>query len=509
MYNLFEFVINELQVPHSKIAVKNFGELQPFGNSFFSLQMFLQKYNIATSGIRVINKHDLQQLTVPFVAVWNNSWIVVKNIKENVVFFSMYGQHTIQMNIVIDEFIKEWDGTALAISELTNARDGGLDSYNEKSRFIKDWSIIFCLAIMVTMSIFYNIENASGYTVLFINALGCFISVLLLQRQLHIPNKLSEKICGLVRESHCEKVIESNGATIFGLVKLSEVGFGFFLTNMIYLLISSKYISWLALYSLCVLPFSFWSIWYQKFRAKSWCMLCIFTLFLMWLQAGVYLVSDVFSMLSMNLLYPLMIGTTYVLVVFITNKIMEMLYNNLQGKVWHKRYENIKSNDGVISVFEKDAPVYDTSEAFCSSLLFGNPDAEKTITLFSNPYCQPCAALHNRIKDLPGDCVNIRYVMTYFSEDKIETNKAIIAAYQQLGATKTWEILTEWFAIGQSQGISFFNRFHLNINTNDVEIEFNKQCNWRKDKPIHGTPTEFVNGREIVWPYTVEDYFYL
>ncbi|MBD5359897.1 MAG: vitamin K epoxide reductase family protein [Bacteroides sp.] len=63
---------------------------------------------------------------------------------------------------------------------------------------------------------------------LLINVMGIYCAFLLLQKQLHIPNKIADKLCGFAKESHCENVTESDGATILGLVKLSEVGFGFF-----------------------------------------------------------------------------------------------------------------------------------------------------------------------------------------------------------------------------------------------------------------------------------------
>lgn len=188
---------------------------------------------------------------------------------------------------------------------------------------------------------------------------------------------------------------------------------------------------------------------------------------------------------------------------------MSVLEQLRRNRSWHRQYEELKSDDKVINAFEGDIPVLDTSTKTCSELIFGNPDAEKVLTVFSNPYCEPCALMHNRIKKMVGNCLRVQYVMTYFSESKSIINKYIIASYQQLGADKTWEILTEWFAEGKRDGEIFFEKYNLNTTTPAVEAEFTKQKAWPKGKNLRGTPTELLNGREIVWPYSVEDYFYL
>lgn len=141
-----------------------------------------------------------------------------------------------------------------------------------------------------------------------------------------------------------------------------------------------------------------------------------------------------------------------------------------------------------------------------SSLLFGNPEAPIEITVFSNPYCSPCAAMHERLKDIPGDIVKVRYAMTYFNEELSQVNRSIIAAFQQLGADATWEILSKWYQSGRAKGIDFFEEYNLNTNASDVWEEFQKQQNWSKNNVFSGTPTIIINGREISEPYTVEDF---
>ena len=148
------------------------------------------------------------------------------------------------------------------------------------------------------------------------------------------------------------------------------------------------------------------------------------------------------------------------------------------------------------------------SKETCSSLIFGNPDAERNITVFSNPYCGPCAKMHERIENLPGKDLNISYVLTYFSEEKSEINKLIIAAYLQLGPEKTWNLLTEWYAGGKMKGADFFKDMGLNTDAPEVIQEFEKHQKWNKDNNLNGTPTVIFNGKVVPSPYVPEDYIY-
>ena len=69
--------------------------------------------------------------------------------------------------------------------------------------------------------------------------------------------------------------------------------------------------------------------------------------------------------------------------------------------------------------------------------------------------------------------------------------------------------MTEWYAGGNGKNAHFFESLGLDINTKAVNEEFEKQMKWRTNDKLTGTPTVIVNGREVVEPYTVDDYMFL
>ena len=60
---------------------------------------------------------------------------------------------------------------------------------------------------------------------------------------------------------------------------------------------------------------------------------------------------------------------------------------------------SIKADESVFTALLKQQPFYETSD--CNSVIhFGNPDSKLKITVFSNPYCNPCAKMHKDIDEL-------------------------------------------------------------------------------------------------------------
>lgn len=508
MIKFYTTLFNLLGIQYTHKHLLDIMQRVPYQNSFYGLGFMLNEYNIPYECVKLTKKSDLNISDTPCIVILNGAFVIVTDINSDAVTYISSNHY---MRISREMFNERWNGIVMLPHPNSSSIESNYPAHlrTDKQNRLKQIGIYIGISVLFLILLSNIHITLTIGVLLLINVMGIYCAFLLLQKQLHIPNKIADKLCGFAKESHCENVTESDGATILGLVKLSEVGFGFFLTNLIVILICPKSMFWLTVYAVCVLPFSFWSIWYQKYKVKNWCVLCLSSLALMWLQAITYFIGGYYLYQHNNWITPIAILTTYVLIVLITNKSMTLIERFRDNQNWRRQYEELKSDDKVVNAFEGNMPRLDTSAETCSALLFGNPDAEKTLTVFSNPYCGPCALMHKRIKHLIGNCLNIQYVMTYFSEEQSIINKYIIASYQQLGANKAWDILTEWFEGGKKHGELFFNKYNLDITTPEVEAEFAKHIAWSKDKDLHGTPTDLLNGREIIWPYVVENYYYL
>lgn len=511
MMAIVEQILQGLRIPYTKEYLKNMVDIHPFKHSLYAISTVLNSYGIKTDSVRLSQKKEITEIPLPAVVLWDNRFAIIQKVTTDVITLRTAENKTIIAPFA--DFIEKWNGVVMLIENTENAAepDHKANLHRERLSKTKNFGIIACASIFAIIAFISTPLHGSWAWWLLIvsNIAGLFITTLLLQKQLHINTSLTDSICGLIHQKDCDTVTESDGGTLLGMVKLSEVGFSFFAVNLLTLMFFPRVLFWMSVINLVVLPFTFWSVWYQKFKVRSWCALCLMTLCIMWISGIIVLAGGFLSFPSGEIVGCISIVCGYVLATLLINRLMKILADSREKIDWHQRYNALKMNSKVMGMFMNDTTSSDTSKEACSSLIFGNPEAERSITVFSNPYCGPCAKMHERIEKFPGKDLNISYVLTYFSEEKSEINKLIIAAYFQLGPDKTWKLLTEWYAGGKKNGADFFKNRGLNPEAIEVVNEFEKQQKWNADNNMQGTPTVIYNGKVIPSPYTPEDYLYL
>lgn len=506
--HLLYTILDQLQISHTKNFVSEIIKGTPFANSMYGIGLMLTRFNVPTESVRFSDISEFGQEYAPCVVLYNGEFVIVTNVTSQSIVLKQENGKLIKLER--QTFEKKWDGNALLIIRSKLYREPNYNAHQKveiKNRIVAAGIITLIITLLAICVAINPYKSQFGWwSLVAINILGLLISILLLQKDLNIHNSLTEKICGLTKNGNCSEVTNSSGSTLFGILKLSEVGFSFFVVNLIYVIISQQSMAPLAIIAYLVLPFSFWSIWYQKFKAKSWCVLCLGVLAVLWTQAAIYYVSGVFEEYDFSALSAIFLVLSYGLAFFATDTLMNILYKQVKSKYLNTENINTKYNPQVMnSLLPKDR-ILNVDADSCSELVFGNPDAPIEITVFSNPYCSPCAEMHKRLSDISGDIAKVRYVMTFFAQNLSVVNRKIIAAYQQLGAEVTWELLTKWYATGKQQGVEFFDQLELDSESESVLQEFNKHQNWAKQNPIGGTPTVLINGVELIPPYRVEDY---
>lgn len=103
----------------------------------------------------------------------------------------------------------------------------------------------------------------------------------------------------------------------------------------------------------------------------------------------------------------------------------------------------------------------------------------------------------------------IQYIFTSFKPEWNIINKYMIAVYQQLGTVKAWEIYTEWYESGKLKEEGFFDKFNLDLSSENVTKEFERHELWRNSTKLDTTPTILVNGHRLPYGYKVEDILFI
>lgn len=365
-------------------------------------------------------------------------------------------------------------------------------------------TIIFIfLYVYITKSHYFNL----GTTIkLFINLVGIYTGYLLVQKQMQIHSRYADKICSLFKQSDCNDVLESKAAKLFGLIGWSEIGLGYFVANTLILLFFPQFISYLAFINIWALPYSLWSVWYQKIKVKQWCPLCLIVQGLLWTIFLIDLIFDFIQVPPFDVADILITVCLYLMPILVINRLIPQLSEDSKMENITQEINSIKANEEIFLALLKKQAHYDIDK-MTSNIIFGNPYGNILVSVFTNPHCNPCAEMHNRIEELlkQTNQLCIQYIFSSFDESLDSSNRFLIAVYLNNSQEKAKEIYSEWFSKGKYAKENFFQMHKTNILEEKIEIEFLKHDNWVKKSGLRATPTIFVEGYKLPDNYKIED----
>ncbi|MCL2649913.1 MAG: thioredoxin domain-containing protein [Candidatus Azobacteroides sp.] len=513
--NVFVSFLELLKVKHTKEFSNRYFNEHPHKYNLFGISKMLSDYGVENAGIRIEDKEqDLFNIELPFIAHIGSSFVVVYKVQSDKVYYLWNGKKII---IPVSDFIKTWTSIVL-LAEITpdsiepdyqEHRKKELFNISQKSMLILAGTLIFGVAY-ISNSLFTNLGIS---LLLLVNLIGVYIGYLLVLKQMHVHSQYADKICTLFSKSDCNNVLESDAAKLWGVFGWSEIGLGYFVANVLLVLFLPHTISLLALINIIALPYSFWSVWYQKTKARQWCPLCLIVQVLLWSN---FIINGLFGYIwvpefnTANLINILLVGSIYVGCVFILNLLIPNLSRGSEMEQIKQEINSIKADEAVFRTLLSQQPVYEVSKAD-SQILFGNLESQLIISILTNPFCNPCAKMHKRVEKLLHETnrkVCVQYLFSSFSPDLEFANKYLIAAYLEKEQKEFERIIANWFEKGKPLRESFFEDLDLNMDNPDIETEFQKHEAWKEKTQLRATPTILVNGYKLPDNYKIENLRY-
>jgi protein-disulfide isomerase len=475
----------------------------------------LSDYGIENAGTKIHDKEtDLFNIELPFIAHTGSDFVVVYKIAGDQVHYLWNGK---KITLSITQFIQSWSGIILLTETSPKSIEPEYKAHKKQELFGLAQIVLLFGAIGGTL-LFAGIQHAIfqniGLTVLLlINLIGVYTGYLLVLKQIKIQSKYADKICSLFSKSDCNNVLESDVAKLWGVFGWSEIGLGYFVANVLLILFLPQWISFVAILNLVTLPYTFWSVWYQKFKAKQWCPLCLIVQGLLWC---VFLLNLLFGFIQLpvfdgnTLGVFLFIACIYGVCILVLNLLVPKLGNNSSIEQLNQEINSIKAHEDVFKTLLTKQPCYEVSKTD-SQILFGNPKSHLQITIFTNPFCNPCAKMHKRVEQFLQDTkgnVCIQYIFSSFHPDLDFANKALIEAYLEKEQNKFERIIGDWFEKGKPLKEAFFDGLQLDMTNPAIEAEFQKHENWKAKTQLRATPTILVNGYKLPDNYKIEDLRY-
>jgi uncharacterized membrane protein/protein-disulfide isomerase len=374
----------------------------------------------------------------------------------------------------------------------------------EKLGVFRKSALVFIALLIIGFTIF-NFQNLAFAGMAFLKVIGIALSVLLLIAQSDQNNSLVQKLCNSSKKTSCQTVLDSKASKLFGWLSLSELGLVYFSGGFFVLLFSSfsvgsiQRLPFLAWLSVLALPYTLFSVYYQKFVVKQWCPLCLGVLILLWLEFALgfqFLNLPTFPTLNVPNLQLLILGFAIPTAFW------------LLAKPWWQESQQLNPAKQELNTFKMDGEVFGSlleKSKFVETgnieyeMVLGNPNAEHEILMVTNLFCKPCAKAHRQLESLLWEfSETVRFKFRFVSQSEIAQQILMLP-----NPTTQKEALAEWYANPDSK--SWRQKYPTKTVSSEVEESLKRQVAWSETHEINYTPTFFINGYELPQLYSIEN----
>lgn len=508
-----EYLLKQLKIKLTKRYLQELYDLEPYKKSLFGISNILSEYKIKTTGFRIKEKDDFQAISSPAIANIYNQFVIISEVAtDNIVFW----QNGETKSITVDEFFIRSNGIVLTCEVDDKSIEPDYIEHKKAELFsiFRNGSIYTSLILLSVFGIVLNetYTYIETFILLILNIVGGYTGYLLLQKQMNIQNEQADKVCSLIKKGDCNTVLFSPASKWMGMIGWSEIGLGYFIAGLFIILFIPSLIPCLGIISCCALPYTIWSVWYQKFKVKQWCTLCLIVQLLHWLLFATYLMSGDIYISQLFIPKFFVVGSIFVISILSINMLIPYFVEKKNLRMVLEKYKGLKINEDVFRAKLTAQRQY-SIDTNTSNILFGNKDAKNLITVISNPHCAPCAMMHERINHLMDRMkhkICIQYIFSAFSPEFQSSSNFLTAVYlsDDISMENKHKIYDEWFEEGRLNAKSFFEKYNISCQTPQVEAESQKHTDWKIKTGITGTPTILFNGYKLPDEYGIEDLMY-
>lgn len=377
--------------------------------------------------------------------------------------------------------------------------------------------LLFFLLYTIISPLYFD-ANVLGLILSITSLIGILATAILLSREVDNNSEIFKQICGYDTKRNCSSVLASSGATIFG-ISWGIVGFAFFVTSFLLLIISGIYskslltiICWM---NILATPYVAYSLLYQYLVVKQWCRLCLMVQGVIVIQFGLSLTNgslliataDVFAgILIATLLFTTVICASYLLV-------GQLKKLSVQASSQKELYKIKQDLQVFTNLLEKNNPLVGSIDGI--SLTLGNPNGPIQIVKVCNPYCGPCSISHKFLEQIIEDNNDIclKIIFTAKNDDK-DKRVLPVRHFLNLNSYGNSELvrnaLNFWYNLEEKDINLLKEAFPIKEgNQQNYGAEIEAMSAWCSNNDIKYTPTLYVGGFRLPDIYSINDLKYL
>lgn len=512
-------LVEVLSIPVTKASIIHELRRHPHNPSLLAFSDVLNNWGVANAAYK-IDREELSDVPTPFIAHLSDrggQFVLVKHIANNQV--TIATEDLPSLTVDLELFNKSWTGNLLVVAPDSTAGEQNYLVKRRKERIdtLRLPLLITCI-FLLTILAFHSTQSLlrtelPSLILFFVKSAGLIVSILLLIHSIDASNPLLRRICNTTKDNSCDEILASKAAQITPEISWSEVGFFYFSGTWLLLLFgigNPTFLQVLAILNLFCLPYTIYSIYYQYKIAKTWCIMCCTIQALLWLEFAIIFSSYKYNLHLIKLIDLEKISLCFISPIILWTFIKPYLLKTQQLNQITEQLNSFRYNIDLFNKIITEQPKYRLLDE-TDTIIIGEQDADKTITMVTNPFCSPCSRMHQLLEELIAKRSDIRLQVIFITdEDSSSPRNKVVSHLMTLNKQRksvVTQALQSWYNQRQKDYAEWSQRYPIdNEVTSGQSIQ--KQRKWCGEVGVTATPTILINGYMLPVLFNVEDIKY-
>lgn len=414
----------------------------------------------------------------------------------------------------ISTFAHKWSGVALLMEPVETSGERNYEQRRKESLLESlrtPFLIIGALALVGSL-LFLFAENIMPATwnakaLLAVKLIGSIVTGLLLWHSIDADNPFLRKLCSMDNRSNCNSILNSEASRLWGWLGWSEIGFIYFAGGGLALgliWVTGRYeaLTALLLLNVWVLPYTFYSVYYQARKAKQWCRLCLVVQALLWVEFALavpmwlHVVWGVSSHAMVLLLF------SFLLPALLWVGIKKPLKDAVRVYPLIRELYKTKLDPGYVTSLFNKPPDMPPLFSEMKTVLLGNPQAKHSLTVVTNPLCGPCQRLHKEIKQLLSEADEINCRLVFIGPPEAQRIAEVLLS---LSANEVEHATHAWYDNPVSDVKKWLEKWSSEEVLSEGRAQLPIHARWSQMARVNATPTVFLDGVTLPAVYSIKE----
>lgn len=515
LYNILEKLIIKNNIQVNKEELKLQLTSHPSYPSLHALTGVLDHFSIPNLALRLVaNQEILQQLPSSFIAnvseEQGEALIFAEKKKDSI---KITNDNKESKTITKEEFLNTWNGILVVIEKDETVKE----TKEHPIKKVTNW-LLSGLGLLLIGYLMFSSSNLFAKAHFLLSSIGLVISVFILKHELGLQSSTTNSFCNISEKTSCDAVLNSKGASVFGLFKLSDISIVVFSSYCLcwFLFFVSGTTSFLimSIVTLLAFPFIVYSVYYQYNVVKKWCPLCLAIASVLMLQIGALVIGG-FSLQAIEI--DIQTLALFLISVIISISIWSFLKPILIKKETLEKMEvahhKFKRNFSVFNVLLNEGDSLKSFTPIQGEINLGNKEAKIKLVLVTSPLCYYCKEAHrdmeqllNRIGDKISLTIRFNANINNLNYGLYPIASRLLDIYNIKGENEILKVLNEVYDDAVNLEHWLENQSQELSKSYDSILE--TQSLWCKSNAINFTPAFYVNGKLFPKEYYRTDFIY-